>query len=67
MRRGDVYWVTLDPTVGSGIREARPAVIVSSDDCNHSVLEMFAARCSLLGTLKRLPLPLHLLAQCQDR
>src|SRR5712692_8385979 len=33
-RRGDVYWVTLDPVVGTKIRKARPAVIVSNDSCN---------------------------------
>lgn len=33
-RRGDVYWVTLDPVVGTEIRKTRPAVIVSNDSCN---------------------------------
>lgn len=33
-RRGDVYWVTLDPTIGSEIRKRRPAVIVSNDAAN---------------------------------
>jgi mRNA interferase MazF len=32
--RGDVYWVNLDPVVGSEIRKTRPAVIVSNDSCN---------------------------------
>ena len=25
-RRGDVYWVALDPTVGTEIKKTRPAV-----------------------------------------
>lgn len=33
-RRGDVYWVNLDPVVGTDIRKTRPAVIVSNDSCN---------------------------------
>jgi mRNA interferase MazF len=33
-RRGDVYWVLLDPVVGTEIRKTRPAVIVSNDSCN---------------------------------
>jgi mRNA interferase MazF len=33
-RRGDVYWVNLDPVVGTEIRKTRPAVIVSNDSCN---------------------------------
>ena len=33
-RRGEVYWVALDPVVGSEIRKTRPAVIVSNDAMN---------------------------------
>jgi mRNA interferase MazF len=33
-RRGDVYWVALDPVVGTEIKKTRPAVIVSNDSCN---------------------------------
>ena len=33
-RRGDVYLVALDPTLGSEIRKTRPFVIVSPDDLN---------------------------------
>ena len=33
-RRGDIYWVALDPTLGTEIRKTRPAVIVSNDSCN---------------------------------
>jgi hypothetical protein len=33
-RRGEVYWVNLDPVVGTEIRKTRPAVIVSNDSCN---------------------------------
>lgn len=33
-RRGDVYWVNLDPVVGTEIHKTRPAVIVSNDSCN---------------------------------
>lgn len=31
MKRGEIWLVNLDPTVGSEIRKTRPAVIVSSD------------------------------------
>ncbi len=33
-RRGDVYWVSLDPVIGTEIRKTRPAVVVSNDSCN---------------------------------
>ena len=34
VNRGDVYWVVLDPTVGSEIQKTRPCLIVSPDDMN---------------------------------
>ena len=34
MRRGEVYWVRLDPTEGVEIKKTRPAVIVSNDAAN---------------------------------
>lgn len=30
MRRGDIYWVNLDPTVDSEIRKKRPCVLISA-------------------------------------
>ncbi|MHB1292265.1 MAG: type II toxin-antitoxin system PemK/MazF family toxin [Sulfuricella sp.] len=37
MKRGEVYWVNLDPTVGSEVRKRRPAVILSPDEMNRSL------------------------------
>ncbi len=34
VKRGEVYWVELDPTRGSEIRKTRPCLIVSPDDMN---------------------------------
>ena len=34
MKRGDIWLVALDPTVGSEIRKTRPCLIVSPDDLN---------------------------------
>jgi mRNA interferase MazF len=31
MRRGEIWWVELDPTIGSEIRKTRPCMIVSPD------------------------------------
>ena len=31
MKRGDVWWVTFDPAVGSEVCKTRPAVIMSND------------------------------------
>lgn len=32
--QGQIWWVNLDPTIGSEIRKTRPAVIVSPDELN---------------------------------
>ena len=34
IKRGDVYWVNLDPTIGTEIQKTRPALVVSPDDMN---------------------------------
>jgi len=34
MKRGEVWWVNFDPSVGGEIRKRRPAVIVSNDASN---------------------------------
>lgn len=34
MKRGEVWWVNFDPSVGGEIRKQRPAVIVSNDASN---------------------------------
>lgn len=31
IKRGEVYWVSLDPAVGAEIRKTRPALVVSND------------------------------------
>ena len=34
LRRGDIVWVNLDPTVGSEIKKTRPGLIISNDAQN---------------------------------
>lgn len=34
MKRGEVWWVNFDPSVGGEVRKQRPAVIVSNDAAN---------------------------------
>jgi len=43
VRRGDVYWVELDPTVGSEIQKTRPCLIVSPDDMNAALPRVIIA------------------------
>lgn len=34
MKRGEVWWVNFDPSVGGEIKKKRPAVIISNDNSN---------------------------------
>ena len=34
MKRGEVWWVNFDPSVGGEIRKKRPAIIISNDAAN---------------------------------
>ncbi len=36
VRRGDIWWVDLDPTRGSEIRKTRPAVIITANALNRA-------------------------------
>jgi mRNA interferase MazF len=36
VRRGDIWWVALDPTQGSEIRRTRPAVVITADALNRA-------------------------------
>lgn len=35
MKRGEIWWINFEPSIGGEIRKQRPAVIVSNDAANH--------------------------------
>jgi len=43
VKRGEVYWVNLDPTIGTEIKKTRPALIVSPDDLNTALPRVIIA------------------------
>lgn len=49
--RAEVYWVNLDPTVGSEIRKTRPApaLVVSPDDMNAALPRVIVAPLTSAG------------------
>lgn len=49
-RRGEVYWVNLDPTVGTEIATTRPAVIISNDLGNEYSARVIVAPLTSRGT-----------------
>jgi mRNA interferase MazF len=49
VKRGEVYWVNLDPTVGTEIKKTRPALIVSPDDMNAALPRVIIAPLTSAG------------------
>ena len=43
VKRGEIYWVNLDPTVGTEIKKTRPALVVSPDDMNEVLPRVIVA------------------------
>ena len=43
VKRGEVYWVNLDPALGTEINKTRPALIVSPDDLNAALPHVIVA------------------------
>jgi len=37
MKRGEVWWVNFNPSIGGEIRKVRPAIIISNDSANKSL------------------------------
>lgn len=43
IQRFDVFWVSLDPTIGSEIKKTRPCVIISPDEMNRHIATVIVA------------------------
>lgn len=42
-RRGEIFWVKLDPTIGTEIQKTRPCLILSNNSQNKKGLRVIAA------------------------
>lgn len=62
--RGDVYWIDLDPTVGTETQKKRPCVILSNNIHNKKMPRVIAA--PLTSQIKTL-FPFEQLVQVKDK
>ncbi len=54
-KRGDIYWVQLDPTIGSEISKTRPALIISNNIGNEYSDRVIVAPITSKGLFKIYP------------
>ena len=52
MKRGEIWWVEFDPSIGSEIRKTRPAIILSNDAANRNLARVVVI--PLSSTITRL-------------
>ena len=60
LRRGEIYWVSLDPTVGSEIAKTRPGLIISNDVGNQYADRVIVAPITSAGASKVYPFEVKL-------
>lgn len=53
VERFEVFWVSLDPTIGSELKKSRPAVIISPNEMNSALNTVIVA--PITSTLKKYP------------
>ena len=49
VKRGEVYWVNLDPTRGSAYRKTRAGLVISPDDMNQALPRVIFAPLTSAG------------------
>jgi len=64
MKRGDIYWVNLDPTVGSEIQKRRPFVLVGATPINQARKTVVVIPLSSAGTSRP---PLTIPVKCLSK
>jgi len=64
LKRGDIYWVNLDPTVGSEIKKQRPCVLIGATPINDARRTVLVLPLSSSGTPRP---PLAVEVECLGR
>ena len=59
-QRGEIYWVNLDPTIGSEIAKTRPAVVISNNVGNQHADRVIVAPLTTANVMKVYPFEVKL-------
>lgn len=63
VKQYQVYWVGLDPTVGSEINKTRPAIVISPDESNKYLNTVLVA--PLTSSLRNFPMRVNIILKDQ--
>lgn len=58
VKQYDIYWVNLDPTVGSEIRKTRPCIVISPSFSNKILNTLLVA--AITSTIRNFPMRLQI-------
>ena len=61
VRRFDIFFIELDPTIGSKINKTRPCVIISPDEMNNTLNTVIIA--PLTSTIRNYPMRINCIVQ----
>jgi mRNA interferase MazF len=63
--RGEVYWVNMDPAIGTEIKKTRPGVIVSNNAQNHTSKQVIIA--PLTSAVHKVRHPIEVPVRIKDK
>ena len=61
VRRFDIFFIELDPTIGSEINKTRPCVIISPDEMNNALNTVIVT--PLTSTIRNYPMRINCIVQ----
>lgn len=61
VRRFDIFFIELDPTIGSEINKTRPCIIISPDEMNNALNTVIVA--PLTSTIRNYPMRINCIVQ----
>jgi len=59
VKQYEIYWVSLDPTIGAEIKKTRPCIVISPNEMNFYLKTVLIA--PLTSTIKNIPFRIKLL------